>query len=66
MPEEKQVPPLNLNQEEFSLILDGLSALPLSRSYNLFNKLLKASGLQRPAGPQDSTPPATENKDGNA
>lgn len=31
---------MNLNKDEMSLILDGLAALPLARSYNLFQKCL--------------------------
>lgn len=39
---------LQVSKEELALILDGLSTLPLARSYNLFNKLV---GLMSPPAP---------------
>lgn len=31
---------MQLNKDEISIVLDGLAALPLARSYNLFQKVL--------------------------
>ena len=31
---------MQLNKEEMAIILDGLAALPLARSYNVFQKVL--------------------------
>lgn len=38
--------PINLTQNEIALILDGLSSLPLAKSYGLFTKLAKLSGIK--------------------
>lgn len=31
---------VELSKEELAIVLDGLAALPLARTYNLFNRLL--------------------------
>lgn len=31
---------MDLSKDEMAILLDGLAALPLARSYNLFQKLL--------------------------
>jgi len=38
---------LEVADEEATVILDGLAALPLSRSYNAFNKVYKQVEEQR-------------------
>jgi hypothetical protein len=48
----------DLTKEEAALVLDGLAALPLARSYNLFNKLAQQAQAQGQAMPQVTTPPA--------
>lgn len=52
-----------LNKDEQALLLDALAALPLARSYNLFNKLIQAfnSPPTPPAQPvQDLLPPVAK------
>ncbi len=49
---------LDVTKEEAGIIMDGLSALPLQKSYNLFNKLmqqLQQEGVLSPP-PQTSSP----------
>jgi hypothetical protein len=50
----------DLTKEEAALVLDGLAALPLARSYNLFNKLAQQAQAQGQAMPQVTTPAASD------
>jgi len=45
----------DLTPEEGAMVLDGLAALPLARSYNLFNKLYQQNAAQN--APKPSVPP---------
>jgi hypothetical protein len=50
---------VELSSEELVLVLDGLAALPLSRSYNLFNKMYAltqkpAESIPVPPTPEDT------------
>jgi hypothetical protein len=49
----------DLSKEEAALVLDALATLPLSRSYNLFNKLAQQAQAQGQAMNQP-TPPVSE------
>lgn len=46
---------IEVNKDELAVILDGLAALPLARSFNVFNKLLAV--INQPAPPQPQDPP---------
>jgi hypothetical protein len=45
---------VELDKNELATVLDGLAALPLARSYNLFNRL--APMMQQPEQPMIPTP----------
>jgi hypothetical protein len=45
---------ITLTKDEVALVLDALAALPLQRSYNLFQRLL--AQVQAPSGPQQPDP----------
>jgi len=49
---------LEVDQNEAAMIMDGLSALPLARSYNLFNKL--AAEFQKQGQVKTPAPLKTE------
>jgi hypothetical protein len=47
-----------LTKEEAALVLDALAAMPLQRSYNLFNRLLNE--VNKPDAPVEPTPPCID------
>jgi hypothetical protein len=47
---------LEITDEEATVILDGLSALPLARSYNAFNKVYKQVEERRRSNLEASQP----------
>lgn len=53
---------IELNKDELAVVLDALAAMPLARSYNVFNKLAPLMNPQQPQTgirmpPLPETPP---------
>jgi hypothetical protein len=48
---------VELTKDELALLCDGLAALPLVRSYNLFNKLAQLVNQPEAPSPAPPSPP---------